>query len=65
MYMFRGGVRAYENGSDRKMLVPLEEGVNGPRGETPVSGAACRLFRLMQRYSPVTASRIRLICSAT
>lgn len=52
LYMFRGGVRAYENGSDRKMLVPLEEGVNGPRGETPVSGAACRLFRLMQRYSP-------------
>ena len=65
LYMFRGGVRAYENGSDRKMLVPLEEGVNGPRGETPVSGAACRLFRLMQHYSPVTASRIRLICSAT
>lgn len=25
LYMFRGGVRAYENGSDRKMLVPLEE----------------------------------------
>lgn len=45
LYMFRGGVRAYENGSDRKMLVPLEEGVNGPRGETPVSGAACRLDR--------------------
>ena len=65
LYMFRGGVRAYENGSDRKMLVPLEEGVNGPRGETPVSGAACRLFRLMQHYSPVTASRIWLICSAT
>ena len=54
LYMFRGGVRAYENGSDRKMLVPLEEGVNGPRGETPVSGAACR-FTTAETISAIIA----------
>lgn len=63
--MFKSGVRVYENGNDRSALVPLEEGENGPLGETPVSGAACRLFQLMQQQNPGMNSQLQFICSAT
>lgn len=65
LYMFKSGVRSYENESDRSSLIFLKEGVNGPRGETPVSGAACRFFHLLSQRNPEMAEHIRLICSAT
>ena len=60
--MFKGGVRAYETGNDRSELVPLEEGVNGPRGETPVGGAACRFAQLLKAQFP--KAKLQFICSA-
>lgn len=63
--MFKGGVRAYENGNDRSAVVPLQEGENGPRGETPVSGAACQFTQLLKKQSAALASKIQFICSAT
>lgn len=62
--MFKSGVRAYENGNDRSAVVPLAEGTNGPRGETPVSGAACRLIQLGKKQNPSLAKN-KFICSAT
>ncbi len=62
--MFKSGVRAYENGNDRSSVVPLAEGENGPRGETPVSGAACRLIHLGKTQTHALA-KTKFISSAT
>lgn len=62
--MFKSGVRVYENGNDRSALVPLVEGVNGPRGETPVSGAVDYFSRKFKKQAPGPAANIHFVCAA-
>lgn len=64
--MFKGGVRPFEGGNDRSAVIPLVEGVSpdGARGETPVSGAAGNLVRLLKKRVPGKASQPRFLCSA-
>ena len=59
--MFEGGTRAYERNNNRNSLVPLIEGTDGPRGETPLSGATDVLSKSLKKGS----HKIQFIGSAT
>ncbi len=65
--MFAGGVRPYETGNDKSKFIPLVESVsppNGPRGETPVSGAADFFIEFLNKSNPSLAAKTQVLGAA-
>lgn len=65
--MFAGGVRPYETGNDKSRFVPLVESTsppNGPRGETPVSGAAEFFIRFLKTSNSPLAGKTQILGAA-